>query len=43
MLADINACINCIVAPEGNEIFSVVLPGIQPEGVMTGVVQFVLK
>jgi hypothetical protein len=43
MLVDINACINCIVAPEGNEIFSVVLPGIQPEGVMTGVVQFVLK
>lgn len=43
MLVDINACINCIAAPIDLNNFSVILPGIQTEGVQTKVVQFVLK
>ena len=43
MLADINNCINCIVAPIDQNNFSVILPGIQPERVITNVDQLVLQ
>lgn len=43
MLADINACINCIVVPIAQNTFSVILPGLQSEGVITNVVHLVLQ
>jgi len=43
MLADINACINCIVAPIEDHYFSVILPGIQPDAVITEVIHLMQK
>lgn len=42
-LDQINACIDCIVAPGTGETFDVVLPGNQPQVVIPGVEEFVLR
>ena len=43
MLADLNACIKCIVAPIDEQNFTVILPGIQPDAVITEVIHLVLE